>query len=61
VIIDGESYRSNERLMPDLERLEPHNRLGSRALQVVGPRAGEEQLLAFGAQVTVPGRTRPAS
>jgi amidase len=140
VIIDGEGYRSNEHLMPDLDRLEPHNwlnmqygaehtdadlaaarrsatelrglvdtlvasygflvlpvlvgsppPLGQRgisltrltspfnltghpaltiplpgfaypmALQVVGPHSGEEQLLAFGAQVTVPGRTRPAS
>jgi Asp-tRNA(Asn)/Glu-tRNA(Gln) amidotransferase A subunit family amidase len=31
------------------------------ALQVVGPRFGEERLLAFAAQVNVPGRTSPAS
>jgi amidase len=140
VLIDSEGYRSNQHLLPDLERLEPHIRLnmgegasytdadvadarrsaaelrglvdtliasygflvlpvlvGSpprvgehgislirltvpfnlsghpalaiplpglpypMALQVVGPRLGEERLLAFAAQLSVPGRTRPAS
>lgn len=31
------------------------------ALQVVGPHLGEERLLAFAAQLSVPGLTRPAS
>jgi amidase len=140
VLLDGEAYRCNEYLLPDLDRLEPFNQrnmrggaaytaeqiaaarraaaplrdsvdrllarhgflvlpvllgapppLGQRgtpltrltipfnltghpalaiplpggeypmALQVVGPHGGEEALLAFGAQLTDPGRTSPAS